>query len=304
MSIIYVLFNPTAGSGRFLNDRSAIQQFFQNDELNYFDITKIKDYDLFFKNIRTDVKLLLLGGDGTINRFVNDTDKVSFINDVYYYPTGTGNDFYNDVADVNDPKPILINKYIKNLPTVEVNGIKRKFLNGIGYGIDGFCCEEGDKLRQKSNKPVNYTNIAIKGLIYKYTPTTATVTIDGETSVYDKVWLIPTMNGRFFGGGIMPTPNQDRLNAEHLVSVAVMHGCNRLKTLLVFPSMFKGKHTKHTDIIKIYTVKNATVEFDRPCALQIDGETILNVKKYSVSAYSSDEAPNPAQNEQEPAVLC
>ena len=98
MSIIYVLFNPTAGSGRFLNDRNAIQQFFQNDELNYFDITKIKDYDLFFRNIRTDVKLLLLGGDGTINRFVNDTDKVSFINDVYYYPTGTGNDFYNDVA--------------------------------------------------------------------------------------------------------------------------------------------------------------------------------------------------------------
>ena len=41
-----------------------------------------------------------------------------------------------------------IGKYLKNLPQVEVNGKKYLFLNGVGYGIDGYCCEVGDKLRE------------------------------------------------------------------------------------------------------------------------------------------------------------
>ena len=34
--------------------------------------------------------------------------------------------------------------------------------------MDGYCCEEGDKHRAVSDKPVNYTTIAIKGLLYKF----------------------------------------------------------------------------------------------------------------------------------------
>ena len=52
------------------------------------------------------------------------------------------------------------------------------FINGIGYGIEGYCCEEGDKIRATSDKPVNYTAIAIKGLLYKFKPRNATVTVD------------------------------------------------------------------------------------------------------------------------------
>lgn len=83
----------------------------------------------------------------------------------------------------------------------------------------------------------------------------------------------------------MAAPNQNRLNPLHTVSLMVMHGKSRLHTLRAFPSIFKGEHiTKHKDMVKEFFGHEITVKFDRPTALQIDGETISGVTEYSVSA--------------------
>ena len=55
-----------------------------------------------------------------------------------------------------------------------------------------------------------------------------------------------------------------------------------LKTLTVFPTIFKGEHVKHTEMFTIMSGYEFNVKFDRPTALQIDGETILGVTEYSV----------------------
>jgi len=128
---------------------------------------------------------------------------------------------------------------------------------------------------------VNYTAIAIKGLLFHYRPTGAKVTVNGVTHTYKKVWLAPTMNGRFYGGGMMPTPEQKR-NSDKL-STMIFHDAGKLKTLMIFPSLFKGEHIKHTKQVEILTGNEITVEFDRPVALQIDGETILGVSSYTAT---------------------
>ena len=166
---------------------------------------------------------------------------------------------------------------------MEVKGKKHLFLNGIGYGIDGYCCEEGDKLRGKSEKPVNYTAIAIKGLLFHYKPTSATVTVDGRKHTYKHVWLAPTMNGRFYGGGMIPTPSQDRLAEPRTLSVMVFRSVSKLKALMVFPSIFKSEHIKKKKVVEILSGKDITVEFDRPSPLQIDGEPITGVSSYHAS---------------------
>ena len=83
----------------------------------------------------------------------------------------------------------------------------------------------------------------------------------------------------------MITPDQNRLK-NRTVSVGVMYGSNKLKTLTVFPSIFKGNHIKHKEMFQVLTGQSITVEFDRPTALQIDGETVLGVTKYQVTAAS------------------
>lgn len=224
---------------------------------------------------------MISGGDGTLNRFVNDLPPFGVSNDVYYFATGSGNDFIRDLGGNRGDAPVLINGYVKDLPEVTVNGITRKFINGVGYGIDGYCCEEGDKLREKSSKPVNYTAIAIKGLFFGYKPRNAEVVVDGKKSSFKRVWLAPTMLGRYYGGGMRVTPDQDRLTKQ-TQTCGVLHCGSKLKTLLVFPGIFKGEHVKHKEMFEALEGDQITVKFDRPTPLQIDGETIVGVTEYTV----------------------
>ena len=253
-------------------------------DIKYINMTEIS-YPEFFSSLTPVDKVTICGGDGTLNRFVNDTRGISISNDILYYAAGSGNDFLRDVGKEKGAAPFRINQYIEYLPSVTVNGKESLFLNAIGFGIDGYCCEVGDEMRKKSDgKPVNYTSIAIKGLLYAFKPTDATVIIDGVEKRYKKVWIAPTMNGRFYGGGMIAAPGQRRDDPDGKFSVVVWHGSGKLKTLMVFPSIFKGEHVKHTECIDIMRADEVTVRFDKPCALQIDGETILNVTEYSAKS--------------------
>lgn len=279
----HVIYNPLAGNGTCAEKVEPLMEKYGESAVSH-DMTAISDYNGFLSSLEPDDVLIIAGGDGTLNRFVNESEGCNIENEILYFATGTGNDFLRDVDSHDASDPISVKKYIKNLPTVEVAGKSYHFLNGIGYGIDGYCCEVGDKLKETSDKPVNYTSIAIKGLLFHFKPRNARITVDGEEHSFKKVWLVPTMNGRFFGGGMMPTPEQDRLNDDGTVSVMVWHGTGKLRTLMAFPSLFKGEHVKHKKVIEIYKGHEVSVEFDRPTALQIDGETVLGVTGYKVHA--------------------
>lgn len=276
----YILYNKKAGEENSFKSVHSLKEILK-DELKLIDICDISNYQVFLSGLEKDDYIILAGGDGTLNKFINNTAEIEYNNEIFYFPNGTGNDFAHDLGYSKNCKPFQITKHLKNLPVVTVNGKQYRFINGIGYGIDGYCCEIGDELKKIPGKKVNYTAIAVKGLLFHYKPTNAKVTVDGKVYTYKKVWLAPTMNGRFYGGGMMPTPKQERNSG--LLSTMIFHNSGKLKTLMTFPSLFKGEHIKHTDRVDILKGKEISVEFDRPVSLQIDGETILNVTSYKVA---------------------
>ena len=71
-----------------------------------------------------------------------------------------------------------------------------------------------------------YTSIAINGLLFHDKPTSAVVTVDGKTHTHHHMCLAPTM---------------------------VMYGKGKLKTLTVFPSIFKGAHIRHNEMVEVLT---------------------------------------------------
>ena len=283
MNTWIVLYNPLAGNGAASEKVKKLEQLLPGDALYFHNMLEIKDYGAFFSDMPDGAELIVCGGDGTLNRFLNDTDDVRPDCDIYYYPSGSGNDFARDIGASAESAPVCIDRYIERLPRIRINGEEHSFINGIGYGIDGYCCEKGDELRGSSGE-VNYTAIAVKGLLFHYKPTGATVTVDGVEHRFEKVWLAPTMIGRYYGGGMMPTPEQNRLNPDGTVSVMLFYGSSKIKSLVVFPSIFKGEHIKHNEMVKVLRGKNITVRFDEPRPLQIDGETISGVQEYSVAA--------------------
>ncbi|MBO2517455.1 MAG: diacylglycerol kinase family protein [Clostridiales bacterium] len=268
----YVLYNPRSNNG-------MKPGFLEGTE--YREVIGL-DYGAFFASLAPEDEVTFVGGDGTLNYLVNAVNTSAIQNNIYLRPAGTGNDFMNDL-DNRDGKEILINRYIRDLPVVYVNGTERKFINGIGYGIDGYCCEVADQIRASApEKKINYTGIAIKGLLFHFKKKKAHITVDGRAYDFEDVWLAPAMKGRFYGGGMDVAPEQDRLSGS--LSLVVYHCRSKLKALAVFPDIFKGTHVRHGDMVSVMTGKDIEVRFDEPCALQIDGETVLNVSSYRVKA--------------------
>ena len=220
--------------------------------VDVIDATKV-DYPEFFAKLKEGDEVVLIGGDGTINFLINHVDVSN---------------------------EILLNPYLTHLPTAWVNGKAYKYINNMSFGIDGYCCEEADRIKaKKPNKKINYTAIAIKGLLFDFKPRHAWIEVDGKEYEFDNVWLAPAMKGRYCGGGMMLAPGQDRMG-DHLT--VIVYTCpSKLKSLKNFPRIFEGTHVELTDMTKVITGNKIHVRFSRPCAVQIDGETILNVTEYS-----------------------
>ena len=271
----HVLYNPKSNCDRGAAVLDDVRKELVG-EYDTVDITGIDSRD-YITSLPEGDEVVLCGGDGTLNHLATDLYGAEWKAKLYLWKSGTGNDFLRDVApDAVGKFPI--DEYVKHVPQVEVNGEKSRFVNGCGYGIDGMVCEVADGMIAEGKSDLNYAGIAIKLVLTKFRCPEAKVTVDGVTKTYKKVWLASAMNGRYYGGGMMLAPHQDRKSGK--LSCVVWHDVGRLKALMRFSSIFKGEHVKYTEMIDVIEGDEIEVEFSIPTALQIDGETHRNVTKY------------------------
>lgn len=286
--MVHILYNPKSGCGKDVEEKlSRVKKLCKNKESVAQNIVEIEDMKKYFDSLKSDDEIVLVGGDGTINVFVNKLRGYEIKNKLFLYKAGTGNDFMTDICwDINEQSDFIqINEYIENLPVVTVNGKEYLFINNVGYGIDGKVCTAAEDLKEKGKTEINYTTLAIKLLLTNYKRNNAIITVDGKKYRYKNVWMAPVMNGRFYGGGMMPTPAQNRDSDK--VSCCIIHDTNALQTLFIFPSIFKGEHIKYKSKVTVLSGKEFRIEYDRPQDVQIDGETIRNVTEISVRKYAS-----------------
>ncbi len=285
--MVHILYNPISNCGKDLTKTiEKVRECFKDKQTKVQNLLSFTNIREFFESLDATVSVVLLGGDGTINVLCNSLRGYTLKNDVYLFKAGSGNDFMRDVCK-NDETIVKLNEYIENLPLVTINGKEYLFINNVGYGIDGKVCTAAEDLRAKGKQEINYTTLAIKLLLTTYKSNKAKVTVDGKKYKFKKVWMAPVMNGRFYGGGMMTTPNQDRNDDE--LSCCVVHDTNALQTLMIFPSIFKGEHIKYKNKITILKGKCIEVEYDIPQDVQIDGEIIRDVTKISVKKFENAE---------------
>ncbi|MCH5172399.1 MAG: hypothetical protein J1F31_06205 [Erysipelotrichales bacterium] len=276
----YILFNPKANnnSGEISAEAAKEKLKARFGEMELVSLIDL-DVEKFLKNVQKDDNLVLIGGDGTLNNFANKIQDVNIPCNLYMYSAGTGNDFLRDIeSEVDSDGLALINDYVKHLPYVIVNEKKYYFINGVGFGIDGQVCEVADEKKRKGAKKISYSGICISLALFKYKFPNGKVIVDGVEMPRNKIWLASSMNGRFYGGGLMIAPEQNR--KENTLTMTCVHGSTRVHGLMVFVSAFKGEHVKHKKMVDIVKAHRIEVTFDRPTALQIDGETILGVTHY------------------------
>ena len=84
--------------------------------------------------------------------------------------------------------------------------------------------------------------------------------------------LLAVGNGQYYGGGMKILP-QARIDDGYL-HVCLVKDINNLKSLLLFPSIFKGNHLKYTKYVEIYKAKTIKIKTPGEFYLNLDGDLI------------------------------
>jgi AraC-like DNA-binding protein len=113
----YILYNPLAGTGTGKAESEKLAATLEGDTIMQ-NMTEITDYQAFFAPLCAEDTVILCGGDGTLNRFVNDTAELSIPCELLYYAVGTGNDFLKDIEKNVGDAPFPVGQYLQELPTV------------------------------------------------------------------------------------------------------------------------------------------------------------------------------------------
>lgn len=276
----YIFFNPSSGSDRGEKIAHKLDDILKSENLVYYNV-KTTDISAVVDSLSGSERIIICGGDGTLNSFINCVDTDSLENPVYLYPSGSGNDFLLDTGNPSPKEPVYISEYIKKLPVISVNGKTYKFINGAGAGIDGYACYECNRIRSEKKKKASYVSVALKGILKGFATLNGKLTIDGNTFLFNKMWLASIMKGRFCGSGLMFAPEQNR-NSDSLTFLTA-HNISKFGLLIILPTVFFGKHIWFKKNVKLIEGKDFHVEFDRPVYLQIDGETIPDVKEFRVT---------------------
>ena len=283
----YIIYNPHARMGKCKDDAEILEVVY--DEAVLISMEKISSFKVFFEGLEEQDEVILCGGDGTLSAFANAVKEINIKHNIYFYSVGYGDDFVRDLGFQRDEEPdFLINSYIEQLPTLIVNGKERLFINGIGFGVDSDCWkiqkesfEEDGAERGKCCFCIRLK--MLKDVFLSYQPTNASIYIDGEKEVYEKVWMAPIMFGRYYNEGLLPAPNQKRTEKKRQLSLMLLHGCGRWKAFVLYLCMYKGKHEKFEKYIKVLKGNDIRVSFNRPASLVVDGDILNNISEYHAS---------------------
>lgn len=313
----YIIVNPASKSGRGREIWARLKQIFIERHIPYkvvFSkgpghvsklVAKLTSPDKMPAG-NLPVKLIILGGDGTMNEAlqgISDFDRIQ----LGYIPTGSSNDLARDLRLPKDPAAILetilkgetirtmdlgvltyenMQGERSRLHADEVNG-KRFFCVSSGIGFDAAVCEEALASRFKNilNKlklgKLTYLVIALRQLIAAKSVSCDIYMDEEKEPVHlDRFLFTAFMIHKYEGGGFKFCPAADYKDGK--LNLCVVGKIPKPVILLALPTAFWGKHYLFS-AIKHYTVCKVTFRTSMPLWVHTDGEVYMKSDSITVS---------------------
>jgi diacylglycerol kinase (ATP) len=266
---IAILVNPLAGRGKHSELLSAIASDLERRGVNFFVFIapwKIETDDF--------THIYILGGDGTINHFINQYP--SCRTPVSLFNTGTGNDFYwklHGIPGLAHQLEIAFSGDEKRIDAGVCNG--RYFVNGAGVGFDGSVVNCMKRSRNILTGLAGYYFSVIK-MILKYRSTFIEVMADGQPiPAKQKTFMVTVANGSRYGGDFVVAPDASVYDGSF--DLVIVEGLSVLSRLMHLPKMKKGKHItlpfvhhRHAQVISITS--------NTPLTAHLDGELMIDTR--------------------------
>ncbi len=258
---IAIVCNQLAGAGRAVTLANKIlsEQSAKQIPHTFFKETWPADFIDF-----TDV--WIVGGDGTLNYFVNHYPEIKL--PLVIFNGGTGNDFHwllygkisfeeqFQLALSAEPKPIDLGRCNEKF-----------FINGVGVGFEGEVARSLTGKKKKAGKASFMAMILKK--IFSYRSRTYRIIADDKTIAEKKYFIIDISNGSRAGGGFHVAPQAEADDGLFdMVMIDALRPLNRLRWL---PVIEKGRHL-NLSFINHIKVKQISIESNESIIFHLDGE--------------------------------
>lgn len=257
---IGILYNSFSGNGRGRHVYTLIEKY-----LTLHSITYTSFENEWPESIEDFKEVWLIGGDGTLNYFINKYKELN--RPIALFPGGTGNDFhwkfYGKISFKDQIEKVLKGK-VRKVDLGICNG--ERFINTIGLGFDGEVLKEVKTARYIGGH-LGYLLIVIKK-IFSYNEKTYTVKLNGS-QFETKSLLFLVSNSSRTGGGFLVSPSAEI--DDGLLNVVYSKSLSLLQRLLLLPKVEKGKHLVDKNISHVLC-KEINIKCEEEIYYQLDGE--------------------------------
>lgn len=79
----YLFYNPSARNGKAAEDLQLIKKTLDGQDVEIYAVTDIDDYVSVIDKIQPEDIVYIVGGDGTLNRFINDSTNLRILGDIF-----------------------------------------------------------------------------------------------------------------------------------------------------------------------------------------------------------------------------
>jgi YegS/Rv2252/BmrU family lipid kinase len=208
----------------------------------------------------------IVGGDGTLNYFVNQYHDMKL--PMVIFNGGTGNDFHwllYGKMSFEDQLQLVLTTNPKPIDLGKCND--KFFINGVGIGFEGEVAKSLTGKKKRAGKTSFMMMILQK--IFSYHSTSYRIIMDGKTFPEKKYLILDVSNGSRAGGGFHIAP-QARAD-DGLFDIVLIDAMNSLKRLRWLPVIEKGKHLG-LSFIHHSKAKKIIVESSKSIQSHLDGE--------------------------------
>ena len=263
--MIAILLNPYAGRRKSKSILATIEKILVNEEIPFASFIGSWPADYSKYN-----QVWLIGGDGTLNYFVNNYDCRNI--PLALFKGGTGNDFaWKLYGNCSTSEQVL--KILTAEPRAVDAGIcnGKYFLNTLGIGFDGRVLSMMHTIRWLGNSVGYY--FAIIRMIFSYREPAFSITKNGGKPVIRKLLLLLLSNSSRTGGGFLVSPMAEP--DDGLLDLVTCEPLNIVHRLRVLPLIRTGKHLS-LPFVKHEQFTEMVVQTEIQQLAQLDGELIFS----------------------------
>lgn len=265
-----VIINPAAGKGSSLTMWSKIEGRLKGFKIDYSSVITTKRGEAVKLAAETASKgfdkLLVIGGDGTLNEVVNGIQGYPLT--IATIPTGSGNDFAKmlGIRDVEDGIKTLIANKTKRIDLGKVNG--KYFINNLGIGFDAAVAHNYQRSRYLKGN-LGYLCSVLK-MLWRFQCCKIEL-MAGEQRFCEKAMSVSIGNGQFHGGIFRLTP--DAIIDDGYLDICIIRQLPKIRLLFDIPKAIKGTHKELPEAI-LFRGKEILLTSEKPLFAHLDGEVM------------------------------